>query len=85
MKTIIDRDEKGRATHVRWYDGDEHWYDADGNTTHVRLSDGDERWYDYDAGGHITHSRLGNGAEFWYDAAGRLTKWKDKNGILHTN
>ena len=34
---------------------------------------------------HITHYRGSNGTEFWYDADGRVTKWKDKNGILHTN
>ena len=45
MKPIIERDEKGRATHVRLSDGDERWYDADGS----------------------------------------VTKWKDKNGTLHTN
>lgn len=29
MKPMIDRDEKGRATHVRWDDGTEYWYDYD--------------------------------------------------------
>ena len=65
MKPMTERDEKGRATHVRF--GDE-----------------DERWYDYDAE-NLTHSRWIDGTERWYDADGRVKKWKDKNGILHTN
>ena len=40
---------------------------------------------DRDEKGHITHKRCGDGSEYWYDADGHMTKWKDKNGILHTN
>ena len=37
--------------------------------------------------GRVTHSRFVDGTECWfdYDADGRMTKRKDKNGILHTN
>ena len=59
--------------------------DEKGHITHERLSDGTECWYDYDADGHVTHYRLSGGTERWYDADGRATKWKDKNGMLHTN
>lgn len=38
-----------------------------------------------DEKGRTTHTRFGEGTERWYDAAGRVTKWKDKNGMLHTN
>ena len=58
--------------------------DEKGRPTHTRLSAGDERWYDYDAG-NLTHSRWSDGTERWYDADGNITKWKDKNGTLHTN
>ena len=43
MEPITERDEKDRLTHVRWGDGFEQWYDADGKITHERLSNGDER------------------------------------------
>ena len=35
--------------------------------------------------GNTTHSRWGDGTERWFDADGHITKWKDKNGTLHTN
>ena len=59
--------------------------DEKGRVAHSRLSDGEERWYDYDGDGHITHYRLSDGTERWFDADGNTTKWKDENGILHTN
>ena len=48
MKSIIEKDEKGRVTHYRLSGGSERWYyyDADGHITHYRLSDGTERWFD---------------------------------------
>ena len=82
MKPMTERDEKGHLTHVRLSDGTEFWHDAPENLTHTRFGDGTERWYD---AGHITHERLIDGTERWYDADGRVTKWKDKNGMLHTN
>src|SRR5574344_2727058 len=85
MKPMTERDEKGRIRHTRLSCGTEHWYYAAGNLTHYRWSDGDERGYDYDASGNLTHERWSDGTEYWYGADGRVTKWKDKNGTLHTN